>query len=142
MDSLLYLFGGVLVGVFGFWIGRAIVGDDDYRDRDTLVIKQKGIAGKIIMQPKTVRLHEGGQLKFENETDADVQVNFSTTRRGKRGPFTEKASETRGVFTIPAGLKDDRHVDVEGGSIFPSNWDFDAIANGKKIDPRVKIKSG
>ena len=142
MESVLYVFGGVVLGFFGCLLLRVLKPDGGYRYRDTLVIKQKDPGGKIIMQPKTVRLFEGGQLKYRNELNDDVQVKFSTSRDGQLGPFAEKAGEARGDFGIPAGTDDDRQVDVTGGRFFPSNWDFVATVNGQKVDPRVKVKKG
>jgi len=142
MESLFYVIGGFVLGFFGFLLFRALNPDCEYRDKDTLVIMKKGGGGRIIMQPKTVRLYEGGQLTYQNRLDDNVEVNFSSSRGGRQGPFAEKAGETRGEFVIPPGNDDDRQVDVTGGRLFPSNWDFEATVNGQRIDPRVKVKKG
>ena len=140
MESLFFLGGGAILGIVGVMIGRAIVAGDDYRDRDTLVIKKKGGSGKIVMQPKTVHLYEGGELKYRNELEHEVKIRFTTTRDNRLGPFAERAGETRGRFRIPAGAEDDRNLDVRGGGLFARSWSFEATVNGQKIDPRVKVR--
>jgi len=144
MENLYFILGGAILGILGVLIIRAVVASGDYRDRDTLVIKEKGDGGnaRIVIQPKTVRLYEGGELKYRNELEHDVKIRFTTTRGSRLGPFAERMGETRGRFKIPGGAEDARDLDVQGGGLFARSWSFEATVNNQKIDPRVKVKRG
>ena len=144
MESLYFILGGAILGILGVLLIRAVVANGDYRDKDTIVIKEKGGGGntKIVIQPKTIRLYEGGELKYRNELEHQVKIRFTTTRDSRLGPFAERAGETRGRFKIPAGAEDARDLDVRGGGLFARSWNFEATVNNQKIDPRVKVKRG
>jgi hypothetical protein len=142
MDIILYVIAGVLLGFVIFLLYSVLRSDGDYRDKDILVIKQRGPGGRIVMQPKVVRLYEGGELKYQNTLDHEVKIGFTTTRDRKLGPFAEKAGETRGRFSVPAGSEDDRTLDVRGGGWFARSWTFEATVNGQTIDPGVRVKRG